>query len=82
MAHNGKDEGISSGATRLLKTKAGNAEAIPAINHDSASLLRVGKPMKGVDVPHHARTGREKPASHRGIARRTKSAFPANSVEF
>ena len=71
---------MTSGAMRLLKINAGKAEAMPAINHDSADLLLVGSPIELVDVPHQASTGSEKPINHMGIASRMKSAIPASSV--
>lgn len=80
IAQFGNDEGINSGATKLLKKNAGKAEAMPAISQDSASLRLVGIPIEEVDEPHHARTGSENPTSQRGIARMRNSAFPSVAV--
>ena len=83
-AQGGKEGGVNSGATRLLKMNAGKADAIPAISHASASLRLVGSPNWAFDVPHQARTGKENPTSQRGIANRRKRrmATPCSVEEF
>jgi hypothetical protein len=43
--HVGNDDGINSGATSEFIITAGKADAMPAINHASASLLLVGNDM-------------------------------------
>ena len=63
----------SFGAIRELKMKAGKAEAMPAISQASASLRLVGSPNNLFEVPHHARTGREKPTNQMGIPIRMKA---------
>jgi hypothetical protein len=80
LAHKGNVEGMIAGAAKLLKMKAGNADAMPASNHDSASLLFVGKPNDCVEVPHQASTGKENPINHNGIAMITNNNTPKNSA--
>ena len=49
-----QEEGTKFGVNQLLISIAGIPAAIPAINHDSASLKRVGKPIQELDDAHHA----------------------------
>ena len=66
---------------------AGSADAIPAINQASPSLLLVGKPIYFEEVAHQAKTGIENAAIARintGIKERrytpkTKSSEPAKT---
>ena len=49
-----QDEGTKAGVNQLLIKIAGTPAAIPAINQDSASLKRVGKPIQELDDDHQA----------------------------
>nr|AIE92691.1 hypothetical protein [uncultured marine group II/III euryarchaeote AD1000_26_F05] len=76
-----KEEGRIPGKIQVLITRAGNAEAIPAINQASASRRLVGNPIHFDEVAHQAKTGIENPIIHRGITSKMNNNMNSHSVD-
>ena len=75
-----QEEGINLGVSREFAKNAGKALSIPATNQPSACTRLIGRRNLRLATDHHARTGIEKPSSHRGTASKIKMAIAPSDI--
>jgi hypothetical protein len=75
-----QEEGINPGVSREFAKNAGKALSIPAINQPSACTRLMGRRNLRLAIDHHARTGIEKPSSHKGTASKIKMTIAPSDI--
>tara|TARA_A100001234_G_scaffold91340_1_gene80468 strand:- start:3 stop:575 length:573 start_codon:yes stop_codon:yes gene_type:complete len=74
------DSGIIPGVSREFARNAGKALIIPATSQPSACTRLIGRRNLRLATDHHARTGIEKPTSHRGTESKTKMTIALSDI--